>query len=287
HDDADMEELSFTEMYAFLVGKTRDQTLNKAVETERETEYSQIMFEEVFTKHPEEFLPPARRKYPALQQEEVELIVKLFLIDVKEGQTDTRRLRARFQEMVRAIYKSRSSLSETLDVLVKSVQVKPAPVVNPCSKRLFPSHDQEDGTEYIEMAEGKPSIYRFLQMLNFRNRRLPVRNAHEVESGTPIGSEDRRKVIWRRPVGADGIRNELPRDRYHVRLLNLSRYVDEAVIDAHIQRQFQGVYHTWQEPTTAGHIPQTDTWDIFFRCNLNSGDQLIFVFLKNETFTVE
>ncbi|OWZ11784.1 hypothetical protein PHMEG_00015142 [Phytophthora megakarya] len=104
-------------------------------------------------------------------------------------------------------------------------------------------------------------------VLNFRNRRFPVRNAHEAEYGTPIDSEDRSKVIWGRQVGADGIRNELPRDRYHVRLLNLSRYLDEAAIDAYIQTQFQGVYHTWQEPTTAGQIPQTDTWDIFFRCN--------------------
>ncbi|OWZ07762.1 hypothetical protein PHMEG_00019806 [Phytophthora megakarya] len=40
-------------------------------------------------------------------------------------------------------------------------------------------------------------------VLNFRNRRFPVRNTHEVESGTPIGGEERSKVIWGRLMGSE------------------------------------------------------------------------------------
>ncbi|ETM03820.1 hypothetical protein L917_00008, partial [Phytophthora nicotianae] len=64
-------------------------------------------------------------------------------------------------------------------------------------------------------------------------------------------------AVWNRQVGADGLRNELPRDRYHVRLINLSRFLDEAATDAYIQKRFQGTYQTWQEPTITGQIPQT------------------------------
>ncbi|OWY95171.1 hypothetical protein PHMEG_00034892 [Phytophthora megakarya] len=103
--------------------------------------------------------------------------------------------------------------------------------------------------------------------LLFRNRRFPLRNIHEQESSAAIETTQRSSVVWARQVGADGIRNELPRERYHVRLLNLSRYLDEAAIDAYIQANFTGTYYTSQEPTTANQMLQTDTWDPFFKSN--------------------
>ncbi|EEY58935.1 uncharacterized protein PITG_11945 [Phytophthora infestans T30-4] len=66
----------------------------------------------------------------------------------------------------------------------------------------------------------------------------------------------------------DGILNEQPRDRYHIRLLNISRFMDEAAIDMFLQAHFSGTYTTWQEPCTGyNNVLQTDTWDIFFKCH--------------------
>ncbi|ETP55445.1 hypothetical protein F442_00010 [Phytophthora nicotianae P10297] len=93
--------------------------------------------------------------------------------------------------------------------------------------------------------------------LTFRNRRFPLVNAHEIEQPVQTKTESRSMAVWNRQVGADGLRNELPRDRYHVRLINLSRFLDEAATDAYIQKRFQGTYQTWQEPTITGQIPQT------------------------------
>ncbi|KAG1685271.1 hypothetical protein DVH05_009639, partial [Phytophthora capsici] len=416
YDDEEAEALTFVEMYSFLVDQIKDQTMEQALEAEKETAFMQELFEMIFEQHPDDFLPPGRRRYPQLEDEELELLYKLFILDLKEGHMDSRKWKGRLQTVTRAIYKSRSSLSETLEVLVKSVQAKPAPATNPWSKRLFTEQPNEE-KEDVEMVEGQPSIYRFLQsaysaeqivelrqtcetrygfpshlrkptakestiirgllegtilcprlpdflkricnpqayrkiqntikaqvegdlllklhpefkiypqfqtrkrltheflrgvntsgndpakvtamlqeakqicydqgqhavhlffwtrematkwskefsLLSFRNRKFPLRNVHDDEQTTPVENDQRSKIVWSRQVGADGIKNELARDRYHVRLLNLSRFLDESAIDAYIQQNFEGIYHTWQEPTTAGQIPQTDTWDIFFR----------------------
>lgn len=66
-------------------------------------------------------------------------------------------------------------------------------------------------------------------------------------------------------TGRYGRNVENPRDRYHVRLLNVSRCMDEGAIDAYIRKRFQGTHTTWQEPSTVNQTLQTDTWDIFFK----------------------
>eukprot|EP00644_Phytophthora_capsici_P008439 jgi/Phyca11/114337/e_gw1.26.138.1 len=251
YDDEEAEALTFVEMYSFLVDQIKDQTMEQALEAEKETAFMQELFEMIFEQHPDDFLPPGRRRYPQLEDEELELLYKLFILDLKEGHMDSRKWKGRLQTVTRAIYKSRSSLSETLEVLVKSVQAKPAPATNPWSKRLFTEQPNEEKEDF--------------SLLSFRNRKFPLRNVHDDEQTTPVENDQRSKIVWSRQVGADGIKNELARDRYHVRLLNLSRFLDESAIDAYIQQNFEGIYHTWQEPTTAGQIPQTDTWDIFFR----------------------
>ncbi|KAE8984390.1 hypothetical protein PR002_g22958, partial [Phytophthora rubi] len=101
--------------------------------------------------------------------------------------------------------------------------------------------------------------------LPFRNRVFRLQNEHpEVLPGT-IDNNNRSTSVWGRQVGADGVRNEMKRDRYHVRLLNISRFIDEAAVDTYIQQQFDGTYTTWQEPTTGNRARQTDTWEIFFK----------------------
>ncbi|KAG3111557.1 hypothetical protein PI124_g19700 [Phytophthora idaei] len=121
----------------------------------------QQLFKQICYQHPPEFLAPGRRRYPELTEGEMKVLVQLFLMDIKEGQQDARKWNARLQTLTRAIYKSRSSLTETLDVLVKSVQAQPTLVANPWSQRLFPA--QYAGTEDVEMTEGTALIYRFLQ----------------------------------------------------------------------------------------------------------------------------
>ncbi|EGZ16872.1 hypothetical protein PHYSODRAFT_461854, partial [Phytophthora sojae] len=66
-------------------------------------------------------------------------------------------------------------------------------------------------------------------------------------------------------IGTDGIHDEQPRERYHVRLLNVSRFLNESAFDAFIQRQFHGSYTTWQEPSSKARKLQTDTWDVYFK----------------------
>ncbi|KAF1785948.1 hypothetical protein GQ600_4484 [Phytophthora cactorum] len=58
----------------------------------------------------------------------------------------------------------------------------------------------------------------------------------------------KQQAVWQRPIGADGQKNEGQRSRYHSRLLNVSRSMDEAAIYAYISKHFEDVYTTWQEP---------------------------------------
>ncbi|OWZ14122.1 hypothetical protein PHMEG_00012441 [Phytophthora megakarya] len=89
------------------------------------------------------------------------------------------------QTLTRAIYKSRSSLCETLDVLVKSVQVNPASAANPWSKRLFPEQSNGDKEDDEEMSEGPSSIYRFLQSAYSTEQIAELRQTCEMRYGFP------------------------------------------------------------------------------------------------------
>lgn len=66
------------------------------------------------------------------------------LADMKEATADARKWRARLQALTSAIYKSRSSLSETLTVLEQAVQAKPGPMGNLWSQRLFEQNEQNE-----------------------------------------------------------------------------------------------------------------------------------------------
>ncbi|ETP01139.1 hypothetical protein F441_21571, partial [Phytophthora nicotianae CJ01A1] len=413
YDDADMEPLSFHEMYAYLKSQLKGLPLDQAKGVDCVEDYMQQLFTEVFENHTEEWLPPQRRHYPDLEPDELEKLLNLFLTDIKEPNADARKWRARLQTLTRSIYKSRSSLKETLDVLEKTTQAKPAPTVNPWARKL----QQDTGSRRNAETGTAPSTYRFLKevyseeeitelrsicetryryprnlrkptaqeeriitglvegtilcprlpdflkricnhqafrriqntiraqvegdlilqldpkfkiypqfqnrkrltsefllgidnsandtnkvitmlqeakqicyeqgkhaihlifytreaatkwgkefsRLLFRNRHFPLQNAHEPVQDTATASGTRAERVWARQVGADGIPDEQPRDRYHVRLMNLSRFLDEAAIDEYIRTHFGGVYSTYQEPTIGDQILQTDTWDIFFK----------------------
>ncbi|KAE8885379.1 hypothetical protein PF003_g30581 [Phytophthora fragariae] len=102
-----------------------------------------------------------------------------------------------------------------------------------------------------------------IKSLPFRNRTFPLINGHPEDtfSSSP-GAVDSTEV-WKRQIGADGVKNENPRDRYHIRLLNVSRCMDEAAIDAYIRQNFHGTCTTWQEPSNGSQPLQTDTWEFF------------------------
>ncbi|KAF4031642.1 hypothetical protein GN244_ATG16524 [Phytophthora infestans] len=98
--------------------------------------------------------------------------------------------------------------------------------------------------------------------LQFRNCHFPLQNVHTEELGAETNPEQRAKQVWARQIGADGILNEQPRDRYHIRLLNISRFMDEAAIDMFLQAHFSGTYTTWQEPCTDNYCVTVSAWDI-------------------------
>ncbi|EGZ04652.1 hypothetical protein PHYSODRAFT_455935, partial [Phytophthora sojae] len=62
----------------------------------------------------------------------------------------------------------------------------------------------------------------------------------------------------------DGVRNEQQHGRYRVKLLNVSRFMDEAALDAFIRSRFSGSYITFQEPKYRRQMFQTGAWEIYF-----------------------
>ncbi|EGZ18555.1 hypothetical protein PHYSODRAFT_454714, partial [Phytophthora sojae] len=73
------------------------------------------------------------------------------------------------------------------------------------------------------------------------------------------------RVIRRRQIGVDGVRNEQQHGRYRVKLLNVSRFMDEAALDAFIRSRFSGSYSTFQEPKYGRQMFQTGAWEIYFK----------------------
>ncbi|OWZ14519.1 hypothetical protein PHMEG_00011989 [Phytophthora megakarya] len=89
-DDMEMEPLSFAEMHAYLVDQLRGVPLDQAREVNGLEEFLQTMFDEEFEDHPAGFLPPGRRRYPMLDEDEMELMIQLFCKDVRAGQIEAR-----------------------------------------------------------------------------------------------------------------------------------------------------------------------------------------------------
>ncbi|KAE9280110.1 hypothetical protein PR003_g28047 [Phytophthora rubi] len=61
-----------------------------------------------------------------------------------------------------------------------------------------------------------------VKTLPFRNRTFPLINEHPDDTYTSSPGTVNSAEVWKRQVGADGVTNENPRARYHVRLLNVS-----------------------------------------------------------------
>ncbi|KAF1792824.1 hypothetical protein GQ600_5081 [Phytophthora cactorum] len=68
-----------------------------------------------------------------------------------------------------------------------------------------------------------------------------TRISSEVEQRTPLTTFPEQD-IHASQIGADGQKNEGQLERYHIRLLNVSRSTDEAAIDAYISKHFEDVY---------------------------------------------
>lgn len=99
----------------------------------------------------------------------------------------------------------------------------------------------------------------------FRNRRFLLVNPRPMDGDPRDTPAQRRSRTWGRQVGLDGIRNEQRHERYRVKLLNVSRFMDEATLDAFIRSKFNGSYVTFQEPKYGRQIFQTGVWEIYFR----------------------
>ncbi|EEY68170.1 uncharacterized protein PITG_04569 [Phytophthora infestans T30-4] len=247
-DDVKVEPLTFTEMFEYLRCETAGMDLDKAMEVESVADLIQDLFEQVFLARPRDPLPPTRARYPDLSKGETEKL--LHYTEATTTNYDSRKWRARLEGLARSIYKSRRTLSETLSAAEQAVKARPAPVANPWEQRLFPQSTAEF----------------FLGRGNDKND--SKKNVHTEKLGAETNPEQRAKQVWARQIGVDGILNEQPRDRYHIRLLNISRFMDEAAIDMFLQAHFSGTYTTWQEPCTGyNNVLQTDTWDIFFKCH--------------------
>ncbi|KAK1940020.1 hypothetical protein P3T76_008343 [Phytophthora citrophthora] len=113
-----------------------------------------------------------------------------------------------------------------------------------------------------EAGTGWAKVFGFIP---FRNRRFVLRNARPEEDHPSDTPEQRSKRMWQRQFGVDGMTNEKRHDRYRVKFLNVSRFMDEAALDAYIRSKFSGSYATFQEPKYGRQTFQTGAWEIFFK----------------------
>lgn len=98
----------------------------------------------------------------------------------------------------------------------------------------------------------------------FRHRRFLVVNAHPVDISGEGSATEQAARVWGRQVGRDGVLNERKQDRYKVKLLNVSRFIDEAGLDAFIRSKFHNAFTTFQEPSSGRQTFQTGAWEIYF-----------------------
>ncbi|OWY98482.1 hypothetical protein PHMEG_00030746 [Phytophthora megakarya] len=106
---------------------------------------------------------------------------------------------------------------------------------------------------------------RVYKSVPFRSRRFLLTNAHPDDTLEDGSVEEQAARVWSRQVGRDGLTNERQHDRYKVKLLNVSRFLDEAGLDAYIRSKFNEKITTFQEPKSGRQTFQTGAWEIYFK----------------------
>ncbi|POM77527.1 Hypothetical protein PHPALM_5077 [Phytophthora palmivora] len=113
-----------------------------------------------------------------------------------------------------------------------------------------------------ETSTGWAKVFEYIP---FRNRRFVLRDGRPADNQPGETPSQRSVRIWKRQIGSDGIRNEERHNRYRVKLLNVSRFIDEAALDAFIRAKFKGSFATFQEPKYGRQTFQTGAWEIYFK----------------------
>ncbi|EGZ27279.1 hypothetical protein PHYSODRAFT_472017 [Phytophthora sojae] len=232
HEEETAEKLTFAEMYTYLRSELTGLDLTRVKDVVSTVEYAEAMFAEVFNARPKEPLPADRNHYPELPDEEGERMLQFLLAHLSSGRSNERQWRAAMYDLARSIYKAHTRpLTKTIDHRIAELQVKAGPTSDPWPQKLLSKNEATD-TDWSAVFHSLP----------FRSRRFPLQNEHPAVLTDSVDLKTRAALVWTRQVGADGIRDEQPRERYHVRLLNVSRFLDESALDAFIQGQFHGSY---------------------------------------------
>eukprot|EP00644_Phytophthora_capsici_P015909 jgi/Phyca11/122996/e_gw1.49.242.1 len=101
--------------------------------------------------------------------------------------------------------------------------------------------------------------------ITFRNRRFLLVNVHPAEITEDGSAAEQAARVWGRQVGRDGVLNARQHDRYKIKLLNVSRFIDEPGLDAFLRSKFTEEFTTFQEPSWGNQACQTGVWEIYFR----------------------
>ncbi|KAF4314707.1 hypothetical protein G195_011580 [Phytophthora kernoviae 00238/432] len=208
-DDNVAETLNYMEMYNYLHAEVKDLNIKTAKTVESALEYIQRMFAQVFATHPDEPLDEGKRHYPQMTDKETEALLRLarligmITMGLEHGRHDKTKVIALLTEAKQVYYDRNMHAVHTVF----------------WTRELAAKWTQD------------------IHSLSFRNRTFPLSNEHpeDVEGSTDGPGEKKR--IWAHQIGADRKKNEKPREHNHVRLMDVSRCLDEAAIDAFIQKK--------------------------------------------------
>ncbi|KAJ8575505.1 hypothetical protein ON010_g3708 [Phytophthora cinnamomi] len=122
--------------------------------------------------------------HPDLSSEELDKLTQLFLTEIADDRANARKWRARLHDLTRAVYKSRKSLAETMEVSTQAAQAKPKQAGNPWLERA--SYTTNSATEDVEMnGKKQDSTFRFLRSSYPQNEIGDLRRLCETRYGFP------------------------------------------------------------------------------------------------------
>ncbi|EEY55362.1 uncharacterized protein PITG_09302 [Phytophthora infestans T30-4] len=118
-------------------------------------------------------------------------------------------------------FQSRKQLTNEFFMGIKNSANDPKRVAQMLQEAKQICYDQGHHTVHIICWTREMAIKwnKEFKTLSFRNRQFPLKNAHEEEEPLSQDNTQRTTQMWARQIGLDGIRNEKPQDRYHVRLM--------------------------------------------------------------------
>ncbi|POM78370.1 Hypothetical protein PHPALM_4104 [Phytophthora palmivora] len=157
--------------------------------------WMQQMFTLVFEQNSKEDLPVDKQHLPILQEEEREGLVRLYWAEVDEGGVTCQQWKNRLRDLTKAVYRSRKSLLDCIELRENEIKVRLATTNNPWTRNPAVQTEQEQDDESMEGANSevrfRNDVYTYTEINEMRE---VFKEPHDFPTELRLPTEVEKKI---------------------------------------------------------------------------------------------